>query len=332
MKNFINAHRNHLNTNALILVMLLMSIITTGQTPGLYPKTFENMLDIKSPAYINDSVETIQIVTKGDRYALVPVTVEDGKPLIYSYKAGTYMGKDQQLLVDKGDFPELAKTGLHSEERLDNIKAITGIPVRVINCTGRPEAYSGSGFMAEDEDIISVLKSDNRTVRRLGLTHPQLAKPLFHVWNLILAEYESGNWARFYDNIKHIYYNDNILNFQASGSKGWQISIFMDEVNGRHNIHIDRELTKSEEDYLNEKYSYLSPEKMKELKIKLSTLNFSEMLPYYIMRYGFYEGHTDYRTDPVSIAFIFGLQSIRQIDENLGGQLYNTVFNHFISK
>jgi hypothetical protein len=332
MENYIIAQRYHLKTNALILVLLLISLITFGQTPELYPKTFEYIPDIKSPAYINDSVEVIQIVTKGDRYALVAVTVENGKPLIYSYKAGTYMGKDQQLLVDKGDFPELAKTGLHSEERLDNIEAITGIPVRVINCTGRPDAYSGSGFMAEDEDIISVLKSDNRTVRRLGLTHPQLAKPLFHVWNLILAEYESGNWGRFYDNIKHICYNDNILNFRASGSKGWQISIFLDEIHGRHNIHINRELTEYEEYYLNEKYSYLSPEKMKELKLRLSTMDFSEMLPYYIMRYGFYEGHTDYRTDPISIAFIFGLKSIKQIDENLGGQIYSALFDHFVSQ
>ncbi len=332
MENFIKVQRNHLRINGLILVLVFVSIMSCGQTPKLYPFSYESILDNKSPAYINDSVETILIVTKDNRYALVPVTVENGEPLLYSYKVGTYMGKDQQLLVDKGDFPELAKTGLHSEERLDNTKAITGIPVRIINCTGRPDAYSGAGFMAEDEDIISVLKSDNRTVQKLGLTHPQLARPLFHVWNLILAEYESGNWGRFYDNIKHIYYNDNILNFRASGSKGWQISIFMDEIQGRHNIHIDRKLTETEEDYLNENYSYLGSEKMKELKLKLSTLDFSEMLPYYIMRYGFYEGHTGYRTDPISIAFIFGLKSIKQIDENLGGQLYNCISSNFVSR
>ncbi len=316
----------------MILVLLFVSIISFGQTPELYPRTFENMLDIKSPAYINDSVETIQVVTKGNRYALVPVTVENGKPLIYSYKAGTSMGKDQQLLVDKGDFPELAKTGLHSEERLDNTKAITGIPVRVINYTGRPDAYSATGFMAEDEDIISVLKSDNSTVQKLGLTHPQLARPLFHVWNLILAEYESGNLARFYDNIKHIYYNDNILNLQASGLKGWQISIFMDEIHGRHNIHIGRELTTTEFQFLKKNYPNLPKEEFDKMVYKLTTLDFSEMLPYYIMRYGFYEGHTDYRCDPIAIAFIFGLKSIEEINTPFEGNLYNTLINHYISK
>ncbi len=51
------------------------------------------------------------------------------------------MGKDQQLSVDGGDFPSLAKTGLHSEEQLDNKMLITGIPIEVINCTGCPLVF-----------------------------------------------------------------------------------------------------------------------------------------------------------------------------------------------
>ncbi|MBE0675068.1 MAG: hypothetical protein IH591_10435 [Bacteroidales bacterium] len=334
MENLINALRNNPSIKNLILVLIILSNVACGQTAKhkLYPFSYDSMPEIKSPTFINDSVESVLIVTKDDRYASAPVTVDNGKPLLYSYKVGTYMGKDQQLLVDKGDFPELAKTGLHSDDRLENTKAITGIPVGIINCTGRPNAYSTTGFMAEDEDIISVLKNDNRTVSKLGLTHPQLARPLFHIWNLILLEYELGNWGRFYDNIKHIYYNEYILNFQASGSKGWQISIFLDEIQGRHNIHIDRKLTDKDEKYLREKYSTLSPDKMNDLKSRLINLDFSEMLPYYIMRYGFYEGHSGYRTDPISIAFIFGLKSLEQIDKDLEGQLYNALFDHFVSQ
>ena len=334
MENFIIALRNNPRINGLILALMILSNVACGQITKykLYPFSYDAMPEIKSPTFINDSVESILIVTKDDKYALAPVTIENGKPLLYSYKVGTYMGKDQQLLVDNGDFPELAKTGLHSDNRLDNTKAITGIPIGIINCTGRPNAYSTTGFMAEDEDLISVLKNDNRTVKKLGLTHPELARPLYHIWNLILLEYELGNWGRFYDNIKQIYYNENNLNFQASGSKGWQISIFLDEIQGRHNIHIDRKLTDKEETYLREKYSTLSPDKMKDLKFRLTNLDFSEMLPYYIMRYGFYEGHIGYRTDPISIAFIFGLMSLEQIDKDLGGQLYNALFDHFVSQ
>ena len=334
MENFISAQKTNPRIKGLILAALFLSNTSFGQITilKLYPLSYDSMPKIESPTFINDTVETILIVTKDHKYALAPVTVENGNPLLYSHKVGTYMGKDKQLFVDEGDFSILSKTGLHSEDQLENIEAITGIPIKIINCTGRPNAYSTAGFMAEDEDLISVLKKDNKTVQKLGLTHPQLAKPLFHIWNLILKEHELGNWQPFYDNIKHIYYNDNILNIKAIGSKGWQISIFMDEIQGSHNIHIDRKFTNKEEKYINEKYSFLNPEKMKDLKYRLSNLEFSEMLPYYIMRYGFYEGHTEYRTDPVSIAFIFGLQSLEDIDKNIEGQMYNSLFDHFVSK
>jgi len=46
------------------------------------------------------------------------------------------------------------------------------------------------------------------------------------------------------------------------------------------------------------------------------------MLPYYIMRYGFYEGHTDYRADPIAIAFIFGMRSLEEIEAAFEGRLY----------
>jgi hypothetical protein len=39
-----------------------------------------------------------------------------------------------------------------------------------------------------------------------------------------------------------------------------------------------------------------------------------EMHPFYIWRYGFYEGHTAWRSDPIAIAFIFGLKSIEEIE------------------
>ncbi|MBN1634375.1 MAG: hypothetical protein JW917_09440 [Ignavibacteria bacterium] len=299
---------------------------------NLYPFTYDSTPDISSPYSINDSVEIVLALTKYNKYAIIPVTMENGKPLLYSYKVGTFMGKDNQLFVDAGDFPDLAKTGLHSEEKLDKKEMITGIPVNAINCTAKPNAYSTAGFIADDEDIISVLKGDNQLVEKLGFTHLELAKPLFHVWNLILKEMELGNWARFYDNIKLIYYNGNALNFRANGTKGWQISIFHDEVQGRHDIHIDRNLTHEEEKYLEKKYSHLNNNEMSVLKHKLTNLDFSEMLPYYIMRYGFYEGHTDYRCDPVTVAFVFGLKSIEEIDTAFNSNLHYILTRHYISK
>lgn len=331
MGKIITAQKTNPGIKGLIMTLLFLSNALCGQITDLklYPLLYNSIPEIESPTFINDTVETILVVTKDNKFALVPVTVENGKPLLYSYKVDYFMGKDKQLFVDERDFPTLKKTGLHSEDRLENIEAITGIPIKIINCTGRPKAYSTAGFMAEDEDLISILKNDNKTVQNLGFTHPQLARPLFHIWNLILKEHELGSWKPFYDNIKQIYYNGNILYLKAVGSKGWQISIFLDEIQGSHNIHIDRELTTEEEKYLNEKYSFLGPEKIEDLKHKLTNLDFSEMLPYYIIRYGFYEGHTEYRADPVAIAFIFGLRSLEEIDRNTGGQLYNSLTDHF---
>jgi len=46
----------------------------------------------------------------------------------------------------------------------------------------------------------------------------------------------------------------------------------------------------------------------------LTHLQTGEMEPHYIQWYGFYEGHTAWRTDPIVIAFIFGLRSLEEIE------------------
>jgi hypothetical protein len=47
------------------------------------------------------------------------------------------------------------------------------------------------------------------------------------------------------------------------------------------------------------------------------------------MRYGFYEGHTDYRADPVAISFIFGLRSLQEIEVAFKGNLNKVLTEHF---
>jgi hypothetical protein len=287
------------------------------------------MPDVSSPFVLHDSIETVLVRLKNGKFALMNVTVENGEPLLYSRKIGSTYGKDQQLYVDSGDFPTLAKTGLHVDSALDQMTTMTGMSVSVINYIGRPGRYSGAGFMAEDEDIISVLKADNGIVKKLDLTHPQMAKPLFHIWNIILTEKKLGNLGRFCDNIKKIFYNQKTIDFRAESYKGWQASIFQDEIQGRFEIEVRCALSPGEKSFLKEKYPHLSAEQMKEMENKLSIINVSEMAPYYIMRYGFYEGHTDYRSDPLAIAFIFGLKRLEEIEDAFAGKLYDTLLTHF---
>jgi hypothetical protein len=65
------------------------------------------------------------------------------------------------------------------------------------------------------------------------------------------------------------------------------------------------------------------------LEKSISRVHTGEMVPYYIMRYGFYEGHTDYRADPVALAFIFGLKSLEDIEAAFSGRLPEVLTMHF---
>ena len=53
------------------------------------------------------------------------------------------------------------------------------------------------------------------------------------------------------------------------------------------------------------------------------------MESYYVMRYGFYEGHTEWRVDPIVIARVFGLKTLSDIDAALEGKLYEALTEHF---
>jgi hypothetical protein len=327
-----------------IVAGLLVSTQSTGasETAGwadaagrishpLYPALLAAPPAIPSPWRAEDGREILTAILKNGKHALMPVTVENGQPLHYSRRVPSVHGKDQQLLVDQGDFPTLARTGLHSDAELDGRLTITGVPVEVITYIGRPGRFSGAGFMAADEDVLSVLKGDNKRVQMLGLTHPQMARPLFHVWNMMLLEIEAGALRRF-SNVQHFVYNGRKISLRAEGTKGWQVSIFQDEIQGRFDIDVRRSLAPAEESFLQDRYSHLSQAQMAQMREKLTHLHFSEMAPYYMMRYGFYEGHTDYRADPIAIASIFGLKTVEEIEEAFEGRLYETLTHHFVEK
>ena len=294
-----------------------------GRSYPCFPKTLDGRPDIPSPYTTDDGIEVVTILTRNKEYMIVPVTVENGEPLNYGKRQ---WGKGLQLVVDAKDFPTLALTGLHSEIELDRTRTITGRSVVEITALGRPERSSSAGFMGYDEDIISVIKQDNQLVRKLALTHQDLAKPLFHVWNIMLNEIEQ----KLRDNTEHILYNAKKVEIITGGlAESWQESLFDDEILGAYQFVMWRELNNDEKALLNEKYSRLSKEQMAELVKKLTYIHTGEMAPYYIMRYRFYEGHTNYRADPIAIAWIFGLKSLEQIEHAFEGKLFEVLTRHF---
>ena len=60
----------------------------------------------------------------------------------------------------------------------------------------------------------------------------------------------------------------------------------------------------------------------------LSTLFIDERVMYYVEWYGFYEGHTEWRADPIAIAFILGMKDPGEIDTAFDGRLYDASTEH----
>ena len=166
---------------------------------NIYPEVNDHQPDLPSPFTDPDKNEFVVAVTKENKYAIIPVTLSNDR------------GICRQLIVNKADFPHLAKTGLHSDEELNQTETITGRSLEEITRLGRPNGLSHSGFMAADEDIISVIRGDNEIVKGLGLTHPELAKPLFHVLNMMDHDLDLHRWnmaKHCWDNIIYFFYNN----------------------------------------------------------------------------------------------------------------------------
>ncbi len=296
----------------IIFIFTPVSLLCETGKPVLFPNLYESKPGVPSPYTLGTSGDnvyseyiTIRMPTD-NKYAVIDVTQENGE--IYSCMYFLH-GKGKQMFVGDRDFRSLGINGLHSEEELDGKKYITGRNIDLINYLAKPGRFSYTGFLGKDEDIISVLKSDNKIVTMLGLKHRDLAKPLFHVWNAILGKYFGPR------SVKNglVFYNGHEIYINAESGKGHQESIFHDEVEGMWNIKIHRDLNSEEIDLLKRNFPAFSNEKMKRLIEKLSSIRISEMNPFYIMRYGFYEGNTSYRADPVAVSLIFGLRSLEEI-------------------
>jgi len=285
-----------------------------------YPEVLKEDPGLPSPFRTPDGEEYLVAVIRNDTFGVVRVTLGDDRDFA------------PQLQVDDKDFPALAATGLHSEADLAKVKTITGRPLAEIDDLARPGGLSYDGFMAADETVLAVIRGDNRLVRRLGLTHPALARPLFHVFNLMEADLALDRWnmaKHRWEHMKAVRYNGKTVSVEAFDTKGGQKSVFDDGITGAFHLRLRRDPDGGEMKYLKKQYGHLPAERFAEMVRLLSVINTGEMEPQYIMRYGFYEGHTDWRTDPIAIAFIYGLLSLQEIDASLGGKLDQALTAHF---
>ncbi len=327
----------------LILLISLSVYLLSGCTQDRYQFNLENISsenlklspeyytdnpDLHSPALSETGRELVLLKVDSNRYTWVDATVENGEP--FDYKRNLY-GKGNQLMADEENFPGLARTGIHSEKELRNTKSITGRSVSQITVDGRPWGSSGVGFMGDDETIMSVIRADNNTVWSLGLTHADMARPLFHLWNISreFENYSTDTVTGDQLQMAALLYNGNEVKVEITGSRGWQESIFNDEILGSGHIEIWREINRGEHEFLKVHYGHLSQEQLKELQNMLFYIHTGVMVFFYINRYGFYEGHTEYRVDPVTVSLVFGLRSLEDVHRATGGDLYRYFITHF---
>lgn len=284
-----------------------------GRRYRLYPDTLDARPDIPSPLTAADGTELVVVALQGGKYGIVPVTMTT---------------KERQCEADGDDFPTLARTGLHAELELQRARAITGRSIGEIADLARPGSLSTDGFLGPNEDPIDVLLADNRTVMALGLTHAELARPLFHVWNMMRTDLDLDRWdmaTHRWRNVAAIVSHGSTVNLVAGDTKGWQASIFGDRLQGSFWIEIARELTAKERVSLDTRYGHLDTEQMRAFVRALTHIQTSEIEPHYVMWYGFYEGKTPWRTDPITVALVFGLRTLDEIEAALPGRLYDVV-------
>ena len=288
-------------------------ILMDTLTSLIYPQVNPVRPALPSPFWGDDGKEYVIAVTRQGQYAIIPVTLSNDRDM------------GNQLVSDTADFPELAKTGIHSEKRLEETRTITGRSLREITRLAQPGGLSQGGFLAQDEDLLSIIKADNQMVRRLGLTHPRLARPLFHVLNMMEEDLKYNRWnmtRHRWENIISFYYQGKEVFVEAEDTKGGQKSIFDDGIEGSFHIRIWRHPDEQEKPYFQEHYGHLPIDSLTLMQELLTSFHTGEMEPQYIIRYGFYEGHTYWRTDPVTLAFIFGLKQLSDIDSACHYDLY----------
>jgi hypothetical protein len=286
----------------------------------IYPEVNELKPDLPSPFKNLDGNEYVIAATKANKFAIIPVTVSNNHAIC------------QQLIIDTIDFPGLVKQGLHTNKQLSEIKTITGRLLSEITALGKPDGLSHAGFLAEDEDILSVIKADNEIVKKMGLTHPQLAWPVFHVLNMMDIDLALNRWnmaKHQWENIRYFFYNGQKVYVEAYDTKGGQKSIFNDGLEGAFHIKLWRELSDNEKQMLQTSYHSLDPDERDTFLSCLTTIDSGELQPQYIMRYGFYEGHTFWRADPIAIAFIFGIKTLSELETVFNHDLYRMLTAHF---
>lgn len=217
--------------------------------------------------------QALWLETQDARFAIDDFhSVIDGSLTVKQEEIPLPMTSDQTFEEARDATTGFQVGGINSDDSIAKLTQMTGVPIAQIEQSARPGASSSIGFLNAHESFLGVLRADNRFVRSQGYTHRELAEPLFYAMNLI---HHFG--AR---NIPSFIYGNRRYAVKMTAWRGIQPSIFRDKLGASTDYAV----------------------------VDLETgeaISFSALVPHYIWRYGFYEGHTNYRVDPAQIIRVF---------------------------
>lgn len=173
--------------------------------------------------------------------------------------------------------------GVNSSDLIRKIQTLNGKSIEDLNRSGK-RYPNMTPMLGEGDDLRELLIRDNDYVLSRGLTHQDVAAPLFYVFNLWSFVYKSSSLGA----VKPLSFRYRGQQFSIdlrSYSLGTVGSLFSDGTSSRA---YDLELTNDQ-----------TGRKMR----------FSALHPYMISRWGFYEGGKDYRLDPADIISMFSLST-----------------------
>lgn len=199
------------------------------------------------------------------------------------------------FLLDKADPTRVMATDIGSVIELCNLKEINGVVISKIEERARPEAWSDSGFLGKNDNLIEVMKKDWQTVDKLGITHIELADHIKTIWNTI--EKNGINKTVLYDlsllKGNTINSKEQKLYGKINSCAGYQGDIFFNSTTAIH-----------------DGFGWPGEYWGRDLEIKNINNNerllIGEGVIKYIRKYGFYEGgeNNPYRIDPIRLAAV----------------------------
>lgn len=229
----------------------------------------ENYREPYSELTITDGESNFVITSRGDfiqgevirRIIITPVTRGENQS---SHWPQPVREQNSQFIIG----------GKNSNEAIDALKTINGIPISDLESTLRPHRSSDAGFLGRSESLKKVLLSDNNlVVNQLGLTHQELAEHMQTAQNIWIRAGMASEVVFTYEGRRYKVKGDKF--------RGIQGSPFEDNTSTSFDITI----TNLENN---------------------ASMVFSGLVPELIWRYGFYEGkETRYRVEPKDILQVF---------------------------